>query len=312
MKKYKILVTGGAGYIGSVLVTKLLELKHHVTVIDKMIYNKKALNHLFHYKNFNLIIGDSNNDRILRKNIKNKNFIIPLAAIVGASSCEKNKKKAIDVNLKAIKKIVKLSSNEQKIIFLNTNSGYGIKKKQRIYNEKSPLTPISLYGRTKNDAEKIITKRKNFVTFRLASVFGYSYRMRDELLLHFLVYEALKKKKINLFEPFFKRNFIHISDVINAIFFAINNFSKLKNNIYNLGINNGTITKINLVKKIKKKVRKLNIKIIKNKKDPDQRNYIVSNRKIEKKGFKALYSLEDGIEELANIYNLEKINLKTF
>ena len=202
MKKYKILVTGGAGYIGSMLVTKLVDLNHKVTVIDKMIYNKTSLNHLFHYKNFKLIIGDANNKKILKENIKNQEFIIPLAAVVGASLCEQNKKNAIATNLRAIEKISNLSKKNQKIIYLNTNSGYGIKKKQKIYDETCPLTPNSLYGKTKNEGESLISKRKNFITFRLASVFGNSFRMREELLLHFLVREAFTKGIIKLFELF--------------------------------------------------------------------------------------------------------------
>ena len=304
MKKYKILVTGGGGYIGSMLVTKLLDLNHDVTVIDKMIYNKSSLNHLFYHKNFKLIIGDSNNSKILSKNIKNKDYIIPLAAVVGASLCEQNKKKAKETNLKAIEKICSFSKKKQKIIYLNTNSGYGIKKKQKIYDESSPLTPNSLYGKTKNEGENIISRRKNFVTFRLASVFGNSFRMRDELLLHFLVREGFEKGIIKLFEPKFKRNFIHISDVVKAIIFAIDNFKNLKNDIYNLGLYKGTITKIDLVRKIKRKIKNLKIKIIKSEEDPDKRDYIVSNRKIEKKGFKSNYSLDDGINEILNIIKI--------
>ena len=304
MKKYRILVTGGAGYIGSMLVTKLIELNHKVTVIDKMIFNKSSLNHLFNHKNFKLIVGDANNVKILKKNIKNKDFIIPLAAVVGASLCEQNKKNAIETNLKAIEKICNFSSKKQKVIYLNTNSGYGVEKKQKIYDENSPLTPNSLYGKTKNEGESLVSKRKNFITFRLASVFGNSFRMRDELLLHFLVREAYKNGIIKLFEPKFKRNFVHISDVVKAIIFSIDNFKNLKNNIYNLGLYKGTITKIDLVKKIKKKIKNLKIKIIKSEEDPDKRDYYVSNRKFEKKGFRANFSLDDGINEILNIIKI--------
>ncbi len=304
MKNLDILVTGGGGYIGSVLVTKLIELNYKVTVIDKMIFNKTSLNHLFHEKNFKIVIGDVNNNKLLKKHLKKKDFIIPLAAVVGASLCEKNKQEAVNTNLKAIEKICKFSKKNQKIIFLNTNSGYGVKKKEKVYDEKSELLPNSLYGKTKNDAEKVIKNRSNYLTFRLASVFGFSYRMRDELLLHYMVKEAYTKKSIKLFEPNFKRNFVHITDVCKAIIFGIQNFNDMKNEVYNLGLFRGTITKLKLVNKIKNKIKKLKIIIIKSRSDPDSRDYIVSNKKLEKKGFKATFSLDEGIKEILKIQEI--------
>ena len=304
MKNLNILVTGGGGYIGSVLVTKLIDLNHKVTVIDKMIFNKTSLNHLIHKNNIKIITGDVNNSKLLKKNLKNKDFIIPLAAIVGASLCEKNKKEAINTNLKAVEKICKFSKKNQKIIYLNTNSGYGVKKKEKVYDENSELLPNSLYGKTKNEAEKVIKKRSNYLTFRLASVFGFSFRMREELLLHFMVREAFTKKSIKLFEPNFKRNFVHISDVCKAIIFGIENFDKMKNEAYNLGLFKGTITKLELVKKIKKRIKNLKVKIIKSRSDPDSRDYVVSNTKLERKGFKATFSLDNGIKEYLKILEI--------
>ena len=190
---------------------------------------------------------------------------------------------------------------------MNSNSGYGIGAKDKFCDENSPLNPISLYGRTKIAAEKEILKFKNSLSFRLATVFGLSYRMRTDLLVNFLVYETVKNKKITLFEPNFRRNFIHIKDVVDGIIFAINNFNKLKGNIYNLGLSNANITKLQLAKLIKKNYKPLKIKIITNRKDPDKRDYFVSNKKIEKKGFTAKRSLEFGIQELIKVYELKPL-----
>lgn len=302
MHKHKVLITGGAGYIGSSLTTELLKLGYEVTVIDSLKYDKSSLNHLYYQKNFKLVKGDINNLKLLKKHLKNKDFIIPLAALVGAPLCDKFKKEAIQTNVNSIKNICKFSKKYQKIIFLTTNSGYGVGEKNKFCDENSPLRPVSLYGKTKNDAEKIISKRRNFVTFRLATVFGYSYRMRTDLLVNFMVYWSLNNRKIKVYEKNFRRNFIHISDVIKGIIFALVNFNKIKNNIYNLGLSNANITKGQLVNKIKKYVTKLKVEFVKNKKDPDQRDYFVSNKKIEKKGFKATYNLDDGIMELINIF----------
>ena len=225
--------------------------------------------------------------------------------MVGAPLCDKNKKEAISVNYDSIKSLVSLSSKKNKIIFLTTNSGYGIGKKNKFCDENSPLRPISLYGRTKCDAEKEVMKFKNCICFRLATVFGFSYRMRTDLLVNNFVYNAMKTKKLTIFEPHFRRNFIHIRDVVSAIIYSINNFRRLKSNVYNLGLSSANISKLMLAKKIKKQMKNLTVKIVKNKKDPDKRDYFVSNRKIEKKGFKAKISLENGIDELITLFQID-------
>ena len=198
---------------------------------------------------------------------------------------------------------------KNKIIYLTTNSGYGIGEKNKYCNELSPLNPISLYGKTKVEAEKIVMQYKNSIAFRLATVFGYSYRMRTDLLVNNFVFKSIQDKKLTIFEPNFRRNYIHIDDVVDGIVFSIKNFASLKSNVYNLGLSSGNLTKYMLAKKIKKKLRYLKIKIVKNKKDPDQRDYFVSNKKIEKKGFKATIKIEDGINELIKVFthNKEKI-----
>ena len=302
----KILITGGAGYIGSKLVNKLLDLNYKVTVIDILKFSGKSINHLFNNRNFKFIKGDVRNYKLISKLVKRNEFIIPLAALVGAPLCAKNKREAISTNLESIKLMMKIISKKNKIIYLTTNSGYGIGKKNKYCDEKSSLNPISLYGRTKVDAEKIIMRFKNSIGFRLATVFGYSYRMRTDLLVNNFVFNSIKHKKLTIYEPHFRRNFIHINDVVDGIVYAIQNFNSLKSNVYNLGLSTANITKYMLAKKIKKQLKYLKIKTIKNRKDPDQRDYYVSNKKIERKGFKAKTSIENGIRELIDVFTYSK------
>ena len=303
----KILITGGAGYIGSMLCTKLIKAGHKVTVVDLLKYDKGSLNHLYFHKNFKLICDDIRKISLMKKLIKKHDYIIPLAALVGAPLCEKFKKDALSTNLGSIKTLCKLATKKNKVIYLTTNSGYGIGEKNKYCDENSPLKPISLYGKTKCDGEDLVrSKIKNYVCFRLATVFGHSYRMRSDLLVNNFVYTAIKKKKLTLFEPHFRRNFIHVRDVVNAIIFTMKNFNKLKDNVYNLGLSSANISKIMLARKIQKQYKKLRIKIVTNRKDPDKRDYFVSNKKIEKKGFKAKISLEDGISELIQIFTNDK------
>jgi len=303
----KILITGGAGYIGSMLCTRLLSLGHQVTVIDLLKYDKGSLNHLYFNKNFKLIVDDVRKKSLIKKLVKQNDYIIPLAALVGAPLCEKYKKDAISTNLGTIKTLCEIVTKKNKIIYLTTNSGYGIGEKDKYCDENSPLNPISLYGRTKCDGEDLVRARtKNHVCFRLATVFGHSYRMRSDLLVNNFVNTTVKKKKLTLFEPHFRRNFIHVRDVVNAIVFTMKNFNKLKNDVYNLGLSSANISKIMLAKKIQKQYKKLKIKIVTNRKDPDKRDYFVSNRKVEKKGFKASISLDEGISELIQIFTNDK------
>jgi len=303
----KILITGGAGYIGSMLSTLLVKEKFNVTVIDKLEYNKNSLDHLQIEKNFTFIKEDILNFTKMKKIIKNYDLIIPLAALVGAPLCEKNKKKAIDTNYHSIQFLVKNLHKSQKIIYLNTNSGYGVGKKKSYCDENSPLNPISLYGKTKCQAEEEVKLFRNFVVFRLATVFGYSYRMRTDLLVNNFCFKAVSKKKLVLFEPHFRRNYIHVKDVCTAILYSIKNFNRLRNQIYNLGLSDANLTKIQLAKEIKKQFKNLKIFVQNNKKDPDQRDYFVSNKKIESKGFRAKYKLQIGIQEMIKIFSNSKI-----
>ena len=305
----KILITGGAGYIGSILATELVKLGHNVTVVDLLKYSTSSLNHLYNSKNFEFVHADVMNKKIMKKLILKNEYIIPLAGLVGAPLCEKYKKDAINVNYKAIKDCVSFSKNK-KIIFLMSNSGYGVGEKNEFCTEDSPLNPISLYGKTKCDAEKEIIKTKNYVCFRLATVFGFSYRMRSDVMVNNFVFNAVKNKKLKLFEPHFRRNFIHVRDVVDCILYTINNFKKMKNNIYNAGLNSANITKLQLAQLIKKQIKDLKITIIQGIKDPDQRNYFVSNDKLKKKGFKAKRDLNEGIKELIKGFGVEGLKIK--
>jgi nucleoside-diphosphate-sugar epimerase len=303
MKK-RILITGAGGYIGSFLATKLVMLGHEVTAIDKFMFDKNSLSHLLLNDNFKIVYGDVRDKKLIKKYLGQNEFIIPLAALVGAPLCKKFPKMTKEINFDSIEYMISNLKKNQKIIYPNTNSGYGIGEKNAYCDENSSLNPISLYGRTKVECEKIILKFNNSIIFRLATVFGNSYRMRTDLLVNYLVKEASLKNKIDMFEPNFRRNYIHVSDVVDAFIFGIDNFSKLKNNIYNVGLSDANLTKIQLARRIKKIIKKTKIKIIKNKKDPDKRDYFVSNRKIEKAGFKTRVSLDKGIKELYQLFTL--------
>ena len=310
MTSKKILITGGAGYIGSKLTTKLLILGYKVTVVDNLQYGSDSLNHLFIYNNFKFINSDINHLDFSKFFLEEFDFIIPLAALVGAPLCDKFPKLAIKTNLTSIKKLVLKLNKNQKIIYPTTNSGYGIGEKNRYCTEETPLNPISLYGRTKADAEEVVMNHKNSISFRLATVFGYSYRMRTDLLVNFMTREAVIKKKLLLYEPNFRRNFIHINDIVDAFTFAIVNFKNLKGDVYNLGLSSANITKLQLATKIQNVIKELKIVIDKNGKDPDKRDYVVSNKKIESKGFKAKVKLEEGIKELSKVFKNSKTKYK--
>lgn len=302
----KILITGGAGYLGSVIVNKLLQQNKKVTVLDNFYFNQFSLADACKYQNFDLIVGDCTDENLIKSIINQFDCIIPLAAIVGAPLSEKIPKLTKEINETAIKMLCNLMSKNQKMIMPVTNSGYGSGKQEEIYTETSPLNPISTYGITKVNAEKIALERQNCITFRLATVFGMSPRMRLDLLVNNFVYLALKEKKLSIFEGHFKRNYIHIQDVADVFIFALENFEKMKSNIFNFGLEDANLSKLELAKKIKKHLPNLEILEDKVRKDPDKRNYIVSNQKILKTGFKMKWTLDMGIVEL--IKGIRSIN----
>ena len=315
----KILITGGAGYIGSVLINELIKDKSNkITVVDKLIFEQNSLNNLIEKKQINFVKQDVRNNNEMKELISKNDLIIPLAAIVGAPLCAKFEKETIEINQNAIRFLVDNCSKNQRIIYPVTNSGYGIGAKNESCDENSPLNPISLYGRTKVQAEKIILSKENTICFRLATVFGVSPRMRVDLLVNNFTFIALKEKYLKLYEPHFRRNYIHIRDVVDAMIFAKNNFENLKNETYNLGLSEANLTKENLCKEIQKIVKNFIYEIGYDKEDEDKRDYYVSNQKIENKGFKASRSLSSGINELVDFYqnndsimedNISKIKL---
>ena len=307
-KQARVLITGGAGYIGSILVPALLKEGYVVTVIDSFIYNQVSLLDCAHDKNLTVIRGDARNKELMKKHMAGADCIIPLAAIVGMGACDRDPHLATSVNLDAIKLILKLRTPEQRILYPDTNSGYGIGKKDIYCDEKTPLTPISLYGRTKVEAEKAILKAGNAVVFRLATVFGASPRMRIDLLVNDFVHRALTDRFIILFEAHFKRNYIHIRDVARAFIFAMDNFGRMKDNAYNVGLSDANLSKWELCEAIKKQLPQFYFVEAEIGRDVDQRNYIVSNAKIEKAGFRPQVSLAEGIAELIRAYAIIQEN----
>ena len=247
----KILITGGAGYLGSVMTELFLKKGYDVTILDNMMYNQTSLIVYSHYKNFNFVGGDVRDKKLLEELVLYNDIIIPLAAIVGFPACERDKELATQINYDHVKFICDLvKDTDKRVVYPNTNSGYGIGE-NGVCTEESPLNPISHYGVTKVNAEKEVLGIGG-ISLRLATVFGTSPRMRMDLLVNEFVYKALTDKSIVLFEKKFVRNFIHIRDVVNAIIFTINNFSRVKNNVFNLGLSTANISKIMLAKKIKK------------------------------------------------------------
>jgi len=308
VNKPKILITGGAGYIGSVLVPLLLEEGYEVVVIDNFLYNQTSLLDCCYNKKLTVVRGDARDKSLVSQYLKKADFILPLACITGAPACDKDPTAAKTVNLDAIKMLLQIRSKDQKIIFPTTNSGYGIGKNGIYCDENTPLKPISLYGKLKVEAEKYILDSGNSITLRLATCFGISPRMRLDLLVNDFVYRAVNDKFIILFQPHFKRNYIHVRDVARAFVHCLNNFDKMKNEPYNVGLSDANLSKLELCQEIKKQIPDFVFLTSEIGEDPDKRNYIVSNDKIEKTGFKPKYSLQEGITELIKGYQIIKRN----
>jgi nucleoside-diphosphate-sugar epimerase len=299
-----ILVTGGAGYIGSVLVPKLLNYGHNVTVLENFMFRPNSLADACVYDGFDIIRGDARDEGIIKKLLRKADIIIPLAALVGAPICKTDPIGTQTTNQDAIEMLCKLTSSSQRIILPVTNSGYGIGEKDKFCTEDSPLNPISLYGITKVKAEEAVLCRENSLTFRLATVFGMSPRMRIDLLVNDFVYRAITDKAVVVFEGHFKRNYIHIQDVANVFLYAIEHFEKMKGQPFNVGLDNANLSKLELCNVIKKHLPEFFYTEASIGEDPDKRDYIVSNARLASTGFIAEWSLDRGIKELIKGYTI--------
>ncbi|HEF3575252.1 NAD-dependent epimerase/dehydratase family protein [Campylobacter upsaliensis] len=304
----KVLITGGAGYIGSVLTPILLQKGYELCVIDNLFFNQISLLPLASYKNFCFINGDAMDATLIKQEVAKADIIIPLAAFVGAPLCKKNANLARMINYEAIKMASDFASKDQIFLYPNTNSGYGIGAKDAMCDENSPLNPISEYGKDKVEAELYLLEKGNCVTFRLATVFGVSARMRLDLLVNDFTYRAYKDKFIVLFEEHFRRNYIHVRDVAKGFIHGIENYDKMKGEAYNMGLSSANLTKRQLAETIKKFVPDFYIHSASIGEDPDKRDYLVSNAKLEATGWSADVSLEEGIEELLRAFAMMKVN----
>lgn len=304
----KILVTGGAGYIGSVLVPELLLKGHEVTVVDNFMYGQQSLLDCCYHENLSLIRGDVRDKALIASCMKKADAIFPLACLTGAPLCSKDPIGARTINFDAIKMILELRKKTQKIIFPTTNSGYGVGQKGIFCTETTPLNPISLYGTLKVDIEKLILKSGNTITLRLATVMGVSPRMRLDLLVNDFTYRAVNDRFLVIFEPHFKRNYVHVRDVAKAFIHCLDNFNSMKNEPYNVGLSEANLSKWELCEEIKKQVPDFYFTEAKIGEDPDKRDYVVSNEKIEATGWHADYSLQRSIAELIKGYQVIKRN----
>ena len=301
----KILITGGAGYIGSILCSYLLKQKYEITVVDNFLYNQNSLNHHLINKKLNVIKADVRDINSYKHAIKSSDVIIPLAALVGAPVCSFDPIGSKSINYSSVINTFKILSKNQYVLMPTTNSAYGSGAGKNNYcDESSKLNPISNYAKEKVRLEKILMNRENSVSFRLATVFGASPRMRVDLLVNDFVYRAYKDNSLILFEGNFKRNYIHVRDVSRVFIYALNNFSKFKNNIFNVGLENANLPKIELCEKIKKFIPNFQFSENKINKDPDQRNYLVSNKKLYNTNFRPVINIESGIKELIKLYSI--------
>ena len=298
----KVLITGGAGYLGSVLTELLLSKGYKVTVLDNLMYKQTSVAPFAYHNNFKFILGDVRDEQTLKPLVKSHDILIPLAAIVGMPACKANPQATIDINLRQVQNIVAWSNKDQIILIPNTNSQYG--SSTEIITEESPFNPLSLYAETKCNAEKAVLDSGNGIAMRLATVFGMSYRMRLDLLVNDFVYKAMTDGTLVLFESHFMRNYIHVRDIANTFLFMIENYNECNNNAFNVGLTEANCTKLELANIIQKYIPSLVVVENNFKQDFDQRNYMVSNAKLESKGWKPEFTLERGIQELIEGYQL--------
>lgn len=298
----KVLITGGAGYLGSTLTEILLSKDYKVTVLDSLVYKQLSLTSFCHNKNFNLVVGDVRDSQLLSDLVETHDIIIPLAAIVGMPACKKDPDLTVAINYEQIRDITEFARFGQKLLVPNTNSQYG--SSETIITEDSPFNPLSLYAQTKCDAEKAVLDSGNGISLRLATVFGVSYRQRMDLLVNDFVYRAFTDEFLVLFESHFLRNYVHVRDVAKAFVHLIENYDTCNNNAFNVGLTSANMSKLQLAQKIKEYVPNLVIIEEQFKEDFDKRNYVVSNEKLEKTGWSCDFSLDTGIKELLRAYKM--------
>lgn len=306
---YDILVTGGAGYLGSTMVPDLLAAGHRVTVVDNFMFKQASLNHVCHHPGFQVVKGDIRIESVMAPLLAKADVVIPLAALVGAPLCTQDPVGATTINHDAISMMLRLLSREQRVLMPTTNSAYGTGDENNFCTEESPLRPISLYAKEKVEVEKELMQRENAISFRLATVFGMSPRMRIDLLVNDFTYRAVHDRFVVLFESAFKRNYIHVRDVSRVFQHGLANFEKMKGQIYNVGLSDANVSKKELCEHIQKQLPQFVFIDAPVGKDPDQRNYIVSNAKLEATGFETSMSLDAGITELIKGFTMIKNNL---
>ena len=304
----KILVTGGAGYIGSVLVPLLLSRGHKVTVIDNFMYGQTSLLDCCSNESFSIIRGDVRNTDLLKEQLLQVDAIIPLACLTGAPLCDRDPVGARQINYEAVHFIAEHKSRDQRLIFPCTNSGYGVGQEGIFCDENTPMRPISLYGRLKVELDSYLLDRGDCITFRFATVFGISPRMRLDLLVNDFVYRAVVDRTVVLFEAHFKRNYLHVRDAARAFIHALDNYDSMVGEAYNVGLSEANLSKQELCEAIQKQLPQFRYVVSEIGKDPDQRNYIVSNNKIESTGFCPKFGLERGIEELIKGFQIIRRN----
>lgn len=299
-----VLVTGGAGYIGSIFVPDLLAAGYKVTVLDNFMYRQSSLNHICAHPDFTVVRGDVRVENVIRPLLQKADVIIPLAALVGAPLCSADPVGAKTINHDAIEMMLRLLSKEQRILMPTTNSAYGSGDKDNYCTEESPLKPISQYAVEKVAVEKKLMQHPNAISFRLATVFGMSPRMRIDLLVNDFTYRAVHDRAVTLFESQFKRNYIHVRDISRVFQHGLKNFERMRGQIYNVGLSDANISKKELCERIQRQVPGFTFLEAAVGKDPDQRDYIVSNAKLEATGFKPTHSLDAGISELIKGYTM--------
>jgi len=300
----KILITGGAGYIGSVLTLSFLAEGHEVTVLDNFYFDQNSLLDCCQYEKFRVVRGDARDENLIKSLLPQADLAIPLAALVGVPICNTDAIATKSTNQDAVEMLCRLASREQRVIMPVTNSGYGIGEKGKYCTEETPLKPISTYGVTKVKAEEAVLSRENSISFRLATVFGISPRMRLDLLVNDFVYRAVTDRSVMIFEGHFKRNFIHVRDVVRVFLHGIRNFDSMKGRAYNVGLDDANLSKIELCAVIQKHLPKFVYMEAPIGEDPDKRDYIVSNARLAATGFKAEWSLDRGITELIKGYTI--------